>query len=190
MLWRHSLRKNFGCNYSTNHFSVPLLDVSPYTAPGTDAFGSVPTQSQAKVAEELRRACTEELGFYSIVGHHVKQTLIDDVWGVSQLYFNQPSVSRKDDAVESHEPYGYMPYASESLAQSLGEEMPADLKESLSIGPVFDRHGWRGTSRFRPDEANAASAFAFQENKWPRDEENLRYGLCDYFIEMDHLAAK
>ena len=33
-------------------------------------------------------------------------------------------------------PYGYAPMASESLAGSLGEEAPADLKETFSIGPL------------------------------------------------------
>ena len=145
------------------------------------------------MAAQLRHACTEELGFFSIVGHGISPTIVSAACTASRNFFDGP-LSREDSLAESHEPYGFMPFASEALAQSLSEEQtsPPDLKQTYSMGPVFEapQHDWPGEAHFQPDPAHEASLFAFQPNKWPAQHPAFVSALVPYFVSMDDLAAR
>ena len=78
-------------------------------------------------------------------------------------------------------PYGYSPLQAETLAKSLGEETPPDLKESFSIGPL---------EQAAPKENEPDANFRYAKNLWPQEPENFRAAWCAYYRAMGELAAR
>ncbi len=133
--------------------AVPVIDLRDPDAP-----------------EHVDEAC-RTWGFFSIVGHGVPETVIDDAWREMQAFFALPPASKLDVHVPDH-PYGYFPMASERLARSLGDETPPDLKESFNLGPL-------------PRADDGSGAFGSHERLWPGEPAGLRSAWTAYY---DHLG--
>eukprot|EP01037_Dinobryon_pediforme_P025398 gene25398-27534_t len=108
--------------------AVPVIDLAPYMA-GTP-------EGRDKVAAEVRQAC-EEIGFFLIKGHGVDPAMIDATYKASASFFRLPA----EDKLTIRQPAGaiprgYTPFKGETLAASLGDATPADLKEMIDMGPV------------------------------------------------------
>ncbi len=153
--------------------NIPVIDLSPYFE-GTQ-------EGKLKVAKEVDKAC-REIGFLVITGHQIDPNFINDVYKVSQDFFDLPekekfSVKREfDDEIR-----GYSALEDESLANSLNEETPGDLKESLTIGPI----NVSDDPYFTCEEAGPH----FLPNRWPEKPKNLRSLWERYFQEMTDLSA-
>jgi isopenicillin N synthase-like dioxygenase len=95
------------------------------------------------VVEQVGRAC-REIGFLTVVGHGVPQDLVADTAAVSRQFFDLPAeeklVYAGRDATAGLP--AYRPLRSESLAASLGQATPGDLKQSLDWGPAVPGFGW------------------------------------------------
>ncbi len=88
------------------------------------------------VAARIDAAC-RELGFFTIVGHGVDPAVGDAAWTLGKELLTGPPEIRAAVAMpEPGYPYGYSAYAGETLASSLGQTTPPDLKSSFSIGPI------------------------------------------------------
>ena len=64
--------------------------------------GVVPTidlsaQDKSKVADQLWQAATQ-VGFFSVVGHGIPQSVIDDAFGASVDFFAQPLEDKKSQS--------------------------------------------------------------------------------------------
>ncbi len=114
------------------HTSVPIIDIAPFLE------GTV--TGKRHVAAQVGRAC-EEIGFLTIVGHGVPADLVQRTYDISRRFFDLPSEEKLKVRVNSNG-VGYVPLQLESLAASLGEKTPGDLKESLNIGRDFDHDRW------------------------------------------------
>lgn len=148
---------------------VPVVDITLFLS-GTVA-------GKRHVADEVRRAC-ETIGFLTLVGHGVSPPLILEMSQVSREFFDQLP-GEKLKARSSDPSRGYRP-GDESLAYSLGQAAPADLKETLDIGPIDV-----------PDEdyyIGLAGAPYFVPNVWPREPMRLRATWTAYYREMERLA--
>lgn len=77
------------------------------------------------------------MGFLMVKGHGVDRELIAGMHRVSKAYFARPFWERMQFKMPPDRYRGYTPLGAESLSYSLDEELPADLKESSSMGP-FD----------------------------------------------------
>lgn len=143
---------------------VPIIDISAPDA-----------------AAEINAAC-ERVGFLSIVGHGVPETIVADAWDTARSFFDLPLDDKMRVAMpRPGYPYGYSPIAGETLAKSLGNGGAPDLKESFAIGPVF-----RPTHTITdPDEE-----FAWSQNLWPDTVPQLRPAWEQYFRSLSNLAAR
>lgn len=152
--------------------SVPLIDLRPFLH-GTE-------HDKARVAERVDAAC-REIGFLVVEGHGVSEASIREMHRVSAEYFARPYWEKMRHKMPADRYRGYTPLGSESLAYSLDEETPPDLKESFSIGP-FD-HAW--------DEYHFGTAGArfFAPNIWPDRPRDMRTIWEAWFTEMERVAA-
>ena len=150
---------------------IPLIDISPFLN------GDI--EDKRKVAEAVDIAC-KNIGFLIVTGHGVSETLISNMYKVSAEYFALPVWEKKSLKMPPDRYRGYTPMGSESLASSLDQETPSDLKESFSIGPFnvpFDEY------HFGDDGARY-----FAPNYWPERPIGMSRIWEDNFLEMDRLA--
>ena len=92
--------------------------------------------SDAAAPVEIGDACAR-VGFLTVVGHGVPQTVLDGAWSTAERFFALPLEQKMAVAMpRPGYPYGYSPIAGETLAASLGNRSHPDLKESFAIGPV------------------------------------------------------
>jgi isopenicillin N synthase-like dioxygenase len=96
-----------------------------------------------KVAAEVGAACGE-LGFLTVVGHGVPDEVAERAASASNVFFDLPEAEKR--ALADGDPVlglpAYRPLRSESLAASLGQKTPGDLKESLDWGLLVPGFGW------------------------------------------------
>jgi isopenicillin N synthase-like dioxygenase len=135
--------------------AVPVIDIAPFLA-GTP-------EGKRAVAEQVGRACSE-IGFLTIVGHGVPPELVRSTYDVSRAFFDLPHEEKVKVRVNSIG-VGYVPLQVESLAASLGQKTPGDLKESLNCGRDFGH------------------------DRWPERPAELRQIWVDYFTTLNSLAA-
>src|SRR4051794_10763600 len=107
---------------------VPVIDLSGPTG---------------RVAAEVGAAC-EEMGFLTIVGHGVDEELVAETAAAGQAFFDLAASEKRAFSEGEAKPGlpAYRPLRSESLAASLGQKTPGDLKESLDWGPAVPGYGW------------------------------------------------
>jgi isopenicillin N synthase-like dioxygenase len=143
---------------------VPVVDLAADDAPEA-------------VAEAAARC-----GFLTIVGHGVAPHVSEAAWIQARAFFDLPAEEKMAVAMpRPGYPYGYSPLLGETLAASLGNGGPPDLKESFAIGPVdAPRH-----TMLDPDES-----FAWSANLWPSALPDFRSAWEAYFREMSALAAR
>ncbi len=135
--------------------AVPVIDIAPFLT-GTP-------EGKRSVAAQVGRACAE-IGFLTIVGHGVPDDLVRRTYAVSREFFDLPHDEKIAVRVNQNG-VGYVPLQVESLAASLGQKTPGDLKESLNCGRDFDH------------------------DRWPANPPDLRSIWIEYFQSLNNLAA-
>lgn len=131
--------------------AVPVIDIGPFLE------GSA--EGKRAVAEQVGRAC-KEIGFLTIVGHGVSPELMQRTYDVSRAFFDLPFEEKLAVRVNATG-VGYVPLKVESLAASLGQKTPGDLKESLNCGRDFEHDRWPA----RPPELRAIWIAYFESLK-------------------------
>ena len=134
--------------------AVPLINLAPLHTGG----------DPSTVIALVRDAC-EQIGFLTITGHGVAPALIASASASARAFFDLPR-EEKERLPLTPQGAGYSPLQGESLARTLGQPAPADLKESLNVGRDFDA------------------------TPWPAQPPGLRAALTAYFQRMEHLSAE
>ncbi|MCE2493417.1 MAG: isopenicillin N synthase family oxygenase [Alphaproteobacteria bacterium] len=154
---------------------VPVIDVAPFLA--GDAAAS------RALAREVDVAC-REIGFLTVVGHAVPETLIEEARDAALGFFRLPLGEKLRTPRPSHESgRGYTVFGDQALAYSLGVETPPDLQESFGIGPLDAP----------PDDPYYAAPEAwtfFAPNIWPSAPIEFRPALSRYFAKIDILSRR
>ncbi len=134
-----------------------------------------------EVAAAIDAACTH-LGFLVITGHGVAREVVDRAWTAAAEFFALPDADKATVAMaRPGDPYGYNGLAAETLARSLGEDTPPDVKESYAIGPAG----------LVPGPLSDDEAWAFSPTPWPDAVlPALRPAWSAYFTAMGDLAAR
>ncbi len=139
------------------------------------------SKADPATACEVDRIC-RETGFLAAVGHGVPKALVQDVWNAAGEFFDLQLEEKMRVAMPfPGYPYGYSPFAKETLAASRGEETPPDLKESFSIGPesTWEAKPW-----------DPSQGFTSAPTLWPKAPPDLEPLFRRYFTEMGALAAR
>ncbi|HKW92625.1 MAG TPA: 2-oxoglutarate and iron-dependent oxygenase domain-containing protein [Methylomirabilota bacterium] len=150
------------------------------TVPSIDIDGLPATR--AAVARAVDRACTD-IGFFTIVGHRVPESLCRRMMEVSRAFFDLPAAEKQ--AVRRPRPEqsrGYIAVGDENLSRSRGDVTTTDLKEFFAIGPVD-----------APDDEyhRRPEAYpSFAPNLWPARPVELRAVWTEYYRAMEGLAAR
>jgi isopenicillin N synthase-like dioxygenase len=95
------------------------------------------------VVDQIGLAC-REIGFLTVTGHDVPDELIESTAEAARGFFDLPT-DEKLTFTQGEPTPGlpvYRPLRSESLAASLGQKTPGDLKESLDWGPAVPGFAW------------------------------------------------
>ncbi|MER7046982.1 isopenicillin N synthase family dioxygenase [Streptomyces jumonjinensis] len=108
---------------------VPVIDLSAATGGG-----------RASVAAAIGRACASS-GFFVVVGHGVRQRLIDRMYSVTREFFELPG-AEKDKVLSGPGTCG-LSYSAGSAAKSMGVDSPPDLCEIFSANLPGDRDAER-----------------------------------------------
>lgn len=154
--------------------AIPVIDLAPALTGGATA--------RRNVAEEIDRTC-REIGFFTIRGHGVDPSLVDELRASSYQFFNQP-LERKQLMVpaDRNTPRGYRALGFEALSAGNDRATPPDLKEYYHFG----REEW-------PDQAYYSSTEGrryFIPNLWPDDPAGWSDVARRYYTEMERLTEK
>lgn len=152
---------------------VPVIDIAPFRLGGT-------TERKA-VVESLRAAC-EDIGFFSVVGHGVDESLVTRTQNLAKDFFALPPdqkrlVERPPEKISR----GYSHVGDLALSYSRGEVAPPDIQESFAMGPLA-----------RPDDPHLTPDVArrfFASNRWPEHPVEFAPTLKIYYEEMSRLAG-
>ena len=115
--------------------AVPVIDLEGLRAGDCDATKTV--------VEQVSHAC-QNTGFFQVSGHGIDNRLIERMFAVSGEFFDLPRATKNHIEQAGPVPGGlmYCPLMTETLAGSLGEAAPGDLKENLDFGPGFYGVDW------------------------------------------------
>lgn len=151
----------------------PVLDLSLF------ASGTAGTKRDwARRVDEICR----ETGFLAIVGHGIPDNVIRSAWSAARAFFDLPAEKKLEVKMPyAGYPYGYSPLQAETLAKSLGDETPPDIKESFNIGPLeVPPH-----TGAEPD-----ADFRFATNLWPAEPAGFRRACEAYYHALSGVAAR
>ena len=151
---------------------IPLIDIAPFL------HGSA--SDKARTARTLDEAC-REVGWLVVAGHGVPGDLVAEMHAVSRTYFALPHWEKMKHKMPADRYRGYTPPGTESLAYSLDEERPPDLKEAFSMGPVdaaCDAYHY-----------GPAGARYFAPNIWPDRPAGMAKVWEAYYRALSRLSA-
>jgi isopenicillin N synthase-like dioxygenase len=153
--------------------SIPTIDLRPW-------FTGEPN-AKANVARQVALAC-EDIGFFTVVGHGVAEDVIRRCYQAARAFFDQPIETKKSVAQRDGIPRGYVGFAESTVAYSMGQESPPDLREIYAIGPVDVDYA-------DPYYSSQAAAGHFAPNVWPPAPPGFKEALTTYFQAGEQLAA-
>ena len=109
---------------------IPTIDIAPFLSGDEDG--------RARVVEAVAQAC-EEIGFLVITGHGLPGPVLDQAIERCLAFFDLP----EDEKLQWRptgpaKQRGYQAIRTRSLAHTLGEDAPLDLRETIFMGPVDD----------------------------------------------------
>ncbi len=153
---------------------IPIIDLAPFAA--DDPAG------QRAVIRAVSRAC-EEVGFFGITGHGVEDEAIAAIYREGRAFFALPReekmrVVRPGPGISR----GYNSLADQSLGNTLGVSVPADLQESFAIGPLAPGDGAYWREGYGP--------LHFHRNLWPDRPAGFRSAVSAYYTAMETLSLK
>jgi isopenicillin N synthase-like dioxygenase len=134
----------------TRVLEVPAIDIEPFRL-GDEG-------DRKEVARQIAHAF-ETIGFVTVTGHGIEESSIDRMFATAREFFAEPADVKLSYLPKESGAPGYYSLASGSLAATLGEKTPPDLKESFTIGPV----DVPDDPYYRQPEARRW----FPENQWP-----------------------
>jgi isopenicillin N synthase-like dioxygenase len=126
-------------------------------------------------------AC-EDIGFFTVVGHGVPEGVVARCYEAARAFFDQPIEVKKSFAQRGGVSRGYVGFAESTVAYSMGQESPPDLREIFAIGPV-------DIDRDDPYYSSAAATEYFAPNVWPASPLGFEAALTAYYRAGEKLAA-
>ncbi len=136
--------------------------------------------SSAGAVEAIDRAC-RSLGFFRIPLSVIEPTVADAAWNDALAFFSLPEAEKQAVAFpEPGYPYGYSPFAFESLAASIDQPSAPDLKESFSVGP--------DCAGPIPVVTDNAERWLRSPSQWPQNPVTLQATWSAYYRELSTVS--
>ena len=147
---------------------VPIIDIS--------AFRTGDAQARAAVARLWAQAF-ETIGFATLVGHGIPESLLDEIHTLALQFFDQPLDEKMRCSFRPEKTgQGYVPMGVEAVARTLADEKaPPDICEALT----FTGLEWE-----REMPHNPVDQALFRRNRWPQQPPHFHARLSEYF---DHV---
>jgi isopenicillin N synthase-like dioxygenase len=151
---------------------VPTIDIAPFLAGDARASESI--------ARHVAATC-ERIGFLIIEGHGFPQELFERAKRQLFAFFDlDDEIKNRWHPTGASRQRGYHGFATRSLGNTLGEQKPPDLRESIFMGPVDDH---RAHYAFLPD---AGTSYA--PNTLPTEPDGLDETLVELYRAYERLA--
>jgi isopenicillin N synthase-like dioxygenase len=149
---------------------IAIVDLGPYLAGEAGAL--------ERTAQALGEA-SEELGFYFIANHGIKQPLIDRVFAEAERFHSLP-VDRKLEVKVQGKVVGYLPLGGQTQRLKHSGHTYPDRSASYYV-----------KAEYGPDHPyrRAGHSWVF-DNRWPRDLPGFRETCLDYYEAMTALFLK
>ena len=147
---------------------IPLIDL--------EAFSSASSSERARVVVEVRKAL-EEIGFLTITGHGVPQSLIDQANQVSLNFFDRSEEEKLRFCPTKPGSRGYNAFKGRTVGIAQDPSLKRSLQESFAVGRIDV-----------PDDPyffTKAAGHSFAPNIWPDQPDDFRYVMTDYYRAMD-----
>jgi isopenicillin N synthase-like dioxygenase len=159
---------------SASSDAIPVIDIAPF-------LSGDPAGSRA-VAEAVRQAC-EGIGFFTITGHGVPESLVDRLDADARDFFALPIEEklkvRKPDGTN---PKGFAAMGIKTVGKDRDPTLRPSLHESFAIGQIDVRD--------EPYYRNPAAGTAFTPNLWPKRPADLKPTMSEYYRAMTRLSGQ
>jgi len=143
---------------------IPLIDIADFDG------GSLSTKQE--IARQWGKAF-ETVGFASIVGHGISETLISDIYTEARRFFDLPHDLKMQCYDQDMRKEGFSPMGQEAVGRSAGGAAPIDLCQSiqfvnLHLGEDRPRHWPHGLRQIQTVVSGFVVAAAELERKLMR----------------------
>jgi isopenicillin N synthase-like dioxygenase len=152
--------------------SIPIIDLHPFTA-GSD-------EDRRKVARAVDAAC-RNVGFLIVTGHGIPQDLLDRAHAAASRFFDLDEATKHPYVPPPRGYLGYRGIEGETLASSLDQVAPPDLKETFTV-TRFD-------TRDEPYFTSPLGQMFFQSNPWPAEVPELQESWIPLYRALDRVAT-
>ena len=145
-----------------------------------DRFLCGNSANQKAVATETDHICSE-IGFLSVVGHGVSDTIIQNIYDRSKCFFRD-SIEAKLSVAQTKPDIirGYIGLGKSALGNTIGDDTPPDLKETFSMGPEAMENN--------PYFTAPGSRSHFAPNRWPVSDPHFKDAWLAYWNAMTKLS--
>ena len=144
-------------------------------------FQNGSAETRARIAGNVDDIC-RNIGFLIIENHGFDENVTDSAWSSAGDFFALSDGEKsKSRPKEQNCPRGYAPVEGENLAKTLGIELPADLKETFSSGPLSPPIYHQGSDNLD---------FFYGDNIWPEKPLDFEDSWTAYYKTMERLGAQ
>ena len=156
----------------TTSLAVPTIDIGGFLDGDADARRAV----AAQVAEVCRRT-----GFLIISGHRFPADLMARATRELFAFFDLPAATKNRwHPTGPSKQRGYHGFATRGLANTLGQQTPPDLRETVFLGPVDDHRAWYA--------AMPEAATSYAPNRIPTEPAGIDATLVAVYRAYERLA--
>ena len=107
---------------------IPTIDIAPFLD-GTN---------KASVSDHVAASC-RNIGFLVIKGHGLECSTMENAFDLTRAFMELPHADKDKWYPEGpSKQRGYHGFATRSLATTLDNDAPADLRETIFLGPIDD----------------------------------------------------
>lgn len=126
-------RKRMAAQSNLKNWEIPIIDINPLLASGSDRFAATRSSERTIVAKQIHQAC-RDTGFFYVVGHGVDEALQQRLEQLSRQFFAEDLETKLQIrmALGGRAWRGYFPVGGELTSGK------PDLKEGIYFGAELD----------------------------------------------------
>ena len=146
---------------------IPSVDIAPF----------LDSKNKSSVSDQVAASC-RDIGFLVIRGHGLKNTTLQNAFGLIRAFMDLPQANK--DRWHPKGPSrqrGYHGFATRGLATTLDNNAPADLRETIFLGPIDDHR--------RKFSGNEAAQIAYWPNTVPTEPKGIDDSLRGIYREFE-----